>query len=284
MPKLKLFVSLGQRIGRGVVIETDLRIPRPGRVGLRAAKLRCDCGNEYVSALQALVGERPDNQRCLSCGCLRRENQIAAVTNHGMNRGKHGRGPHARMQRHPLIKIWEGMLHRCEFPNDPFYYCYGGRGITVCKRWHDPRLFAEDIDRLLGPRPQSWTLDRIENDGNYEPGNVRWASPAMQAANRRRPDSQKLSNAVAETWVNREYRTVTCEQCRIEFQTRAVDPDVRFCSKKCKAKHRRDSGVDDIEKICHQCGGSFTRNRYDKVRHCSQSCAAKCQHAGNCPV
>lgn len=66
MTKPRLFVEVGQRIGRGVVIDPEVRIPRPGRVGNRGARLRCDCGNEYVSDLGALV-----DGRVKSCGCLR---------------------------------------------------------------------------------------------------------------------------------------------------------------------------------------------------------------------
>lgn len=75
------------------------------------------------------------------------------------------------------------MLHRCENPSNKRYAKYGGRGIKVCDRWHDVRLFLGDIERDLGPRPKGMTLDRIDNDGNYEPGNVQWASDAQQRRN-----------------------------------------------------------------------------------------------------
>lgn len=278
MPKLSLFVEVGQRIGRGVVIETGITIPRRGRPensGLRAARLQCDCGNEYVAALQTLVGKRKESQRALSCGCLRRERQIAAVTTHGMT---------SRGKEHPLIKIWEGMIHRCEFPNDPFYHRYGGRGVKVCDAWHDPRVFAADLERDLGPRPESWTLDRIDGDGNYEPGNVRWASASMQAQNRH-PREAKVASAVGRVpWEGRPYRTLACAHCGSEYQTRAMSPNQKFCSKKCKAAARRAAGADNVQQVCHGCGGTYTANRYDKIRHCSQSCAATCQHAGGCPA
>ena len=70
------------------------------------------------------------------------------------------------------------MLNRCENPQHQAYKQQGGRGIQVCGRWHDVRLFIEDIERILGPRPAGMTLDRCpDNDGNYEAGNVRRASP-----------------------------------------------------------------------------------------------------------
>lgn len=96
---------------------------------------------------------------------------------------KHSRQARYRGQ-HPLFTAWREMLYRCENPKCPAYSNYGGRGISACERWHDFAAFAEDITRLLGPRPDGLTLDRIGNDGNYEPGNVRWATRAQQNQNR----------------------------------------------------------------------------------------------------
>jgi hypothetical protein len=90
---------------------------------------------------------------------------------------------HARSTgRHPLYKTWEGMNRRCTSLNDTAYQRYGDRGIRVCDRWRDFAAFIAD----MGEKPsRTHSLDRINNDGNYEPGNVRWATPKEQAQNRR---------------------------------------------------------------------------------------------------
>lgn len=88
----------------------------------------------------------------------------------------------SRLQKNPEYWVWAAMLQRCRNPRCRIYPLYGGRGITVCERWTDVRNFMAD----MGPRPEGGTLDRIDNDGNYEPGNCRWATPAIQSANTRR--------------------------------------------------------------------------------------------------
>ena len=94
-----------------------------------------------------------------------------------------GRTTHG-LTRHPLYNTWRNMIARCSRPLHPDYPRYGGRGISVCERWLDIRRFIEDIENGIGPRPGRASLDRIDNDGNYELGNVRWATARQQALNR----------------------------------------------------------------------------------------------------
>lgn len=95
-----------------------------------------------------------------------------------MSKTTHGLS--SKNNRHPLYGTWAAMWNRCRSPKHDHYHRYGGRGITVCEKWKDFAAFVADV----GPKPSpADTLDRIDNDGHYEPGNVRWANKKDQSRN-----------------------------------------------------------------------------------------------------
>jgi hypothetical protein len=94
---------------------------------------------------------------------------------------RHGHSPSNR-RRTPTYNSWRAMVERCTYPPHPFYADYGGRGIRVCDRWrHSFAVFLAD----MGARPVGHTLDRLDVDGDYEPGNCRWSTVKQQRWNRR---------------------------------------------------------------------------------------------------
>lgn len=95
-------------------------------------------------------------------------------------------GRYKHITDHPAYKTWCGMIQRCTNPNSPKFPAYGGRGIRVHDDWRGAEAFLTWLDANLGPRLYGMTLDRIDVNGDYEPGNVRWATASQQNRNQRR--------------------------------------------------------------------------------------------------
>jgi hypothetical protein len=140
------------------------------RAGRARWLCQCECAKEVeINAYRLQTGHTR------SCGCLRIEASVEKL--HGV---------HTRQTAHGLSKTkeyksWSSMMHRCSNALAHNYSNYGGRGIVVCERWFQFENFLAD----MGERPIRTSLDRIDNDGAYEPGNCQWSTPVTQSGNRR---------------------------------------------------------------------------------------------------
>ena len=175
---MKVTEMIGTRWGALTVVR---RAKTQGKSKQASWLCLCDCGNESV-----VLGGNLRSGRTTSCGCAVAEANRRRLVTHGLSRSANNPG-------HPLYETWVGMRRRCHSPKNEAFARYGGRGIEVCPEWRDDFLqFLADV----GERPTpNHSLDRIDNDKGYEPGNVRWATPQEQADNRGPVATLRAENA-----------------------------------------------------------------------------------------
>lgn len=150
----------GKRFGRWTVVRLAI-----GTYRHRHWQCTCDCGKAKI-----VCGSNLKSGASQSCGCFKAETTIDRSTKHGLAGTKE-------------YAAWNDAFHRCYHPHNTGFKNYGGRGITMCERWRESvQAFIDD----MGPCPYGMSLDRIDNDGNYEPRNCRWATSAQQSNNQRR--------------------------------------------------------------------------------------------------
>lgn len=161
----RLQINFGDKYGRLTIVKEIERHITPSGQIKRKVKCICDCGNIIDTQLNRLI-----NGSTTSCGCYNKEIVSMKQTTHGLRNSSE-------------YNIWCHMKSRCYNTNVKRYQDWGGRGITVCDRWKNS---FENFIQDMGKRPTSFhSIDRKDNNGNYEPSNCRWATKIEQSQNKR---------------------------------------------------------------------------------------------------
>jgi hypothetical protein len=194
-----------QRFGKLVVTE------QAGRNALKKVlwKCKCDCGNETIVVAGSLITGNTE-----SCGCV-----IKNFKHGGAGKGSYN--------------SWRSMVRRCTNPKDKDYKRYGAKGIAVCSEWMDYTAFRDAMGEPVGTE----TLDRIDPAGNYEPSNVRWASPTTQARNIKPPKSSKTGVTGVLFYKEKYYACITVQKKKYYSKVCSTIEEAAAARKELERKH-----------------------------------------------
>ncbi len=233
---MKYHLEIGQKFNRWTIIESTHQQDQ--------WKCKCNCGNIGIVQSSTLIRETSKSCGCLAIELTHQRSIFQSNTIFGkltiisrvsrnkwkckcvcgdtkdLDRGSITRGIfkgckcNPKISTHPLSGMFRSMLHRCQNPHNRDYINYGARGIRVYEQWrYNPHVFFNWMDANLGPKPSpQYSLDRIDNNKNYEPGNLRWATPKEQNLNRRN------SIAVRTTETRRKQFLLSCLATLYESQ------------------------------------------------------------------
>lgn len=169
----KIEYKEGQVLNGCVYLHDVAAKPQPSGQIKRRARFRCKCDTEFETTIDGVKSGRTN-----SCGCWNIESSIKAATIHGLRYDR-------------IYSVWKNIRVRCFNSNNKQYKYYGARGITICDEWNDFKVFYDYVTGLPDYGKEGYTLDRIDNDKNYESGNMRWATQHIQTANRRMNKTNK---------------------------------------------------------------------------------------------
>ena len=167
------FIDLtGQKFGRLTVIKrAENYTPPCGKTQVQWY-CKCECGNFCT-----VSGTHLKTQKVFSCGCYQKEKAKETATHKFTSHGA---------SKESIYKTWINIKSRCFNTHSERYKDHGGRGITMCDRWRNSfEAFYEDVSKLPNYGKEGYSINRIDNDGNYEPNNVEWADDITQANNKR---------------------------------------------------------------------------------------------------
>lgn len=247
----------GQRFGRLTVIEYAGKRVSPNGTTSTMWKCKCDCGN-----IKDVRQGNLRNGTTQSCGCWHKEQVGEIHKTHGLSH-----------ENKRLYRVWKNMRRRCSCPQDKSYERYGGRGISVCEEWQNSfeafykwsiaNGYKEDIAESGKNR---LSIDRINNDGNYEPDNCRWVDDYIQSSNKRTNLPPDVKNAI-------------CPICGKHYIKSSVNGP-NTCSRECGFKLRsiNHPNLKDYTKICPVCNKPFNAKRGGHFKGaicCSKECAKK---------